>query len=112
MVVISAPLRSCHVSHHNIYVHVYVCVWGSAADRQPTAETSQRGTSQFTDGVGDAVTHRHTHTALTHTRLASPESTHFSGDCHEDWGLAQTKKTHLVWSARATQITKRAPKLL
>ena len=44
MVVISAPLRSCHVSHHNIYVHVYVCVWGSAADRQPTAETARSRT--------------------------------------------------------------------
>ena len=112
MVVISAPLRRYHVSHHNIYVHVYVCVWGSPADRQPTAETilTERHLT---------VTH-HSHSwpdSSTHTRLASPESfsrhTSLGTVMGTGTGASPSQKKHTSCGrARATQITKRALKLL
>ena len=89
-----------------IYMFMYMFACGAQLPTDSRQPRPHRGTSQ-----GHILTTM-TALTLTHTRLASPESTHFSGDCHGDWCLAQTKKTHLVWSARATQITKRALKLL
>ena len=90
-----------------IYMFMYMFACGAQLPTDSRQPRPHRGTSQ-----SHTVQLQGRTVQLTHTRLASPESTHFSGDCHGDWCLAQTKKTHLVWSARATQITKRALKLL